>query len=395
MNTDHPIIVIGCGGLGSAAAYWLARSAGSAVLGLEQFRLGHDRGASQDHSRIIRLAQHQDAYAVLAPAAYDAWHEVEAASGVELIIPTGGLVIEDVVRRDRARTGTRNIRGYAEVMARHDAEFEILCPDELMARWPQFRLAGTEEALYQHQSGIVDARRANAVHIALARGYGAQIVDDCPVLAVRPLGHRLEVVTAEEHYLAERVVITADAWTNHLLAGLGRQLPLTVTQEQVTYYATANLADFSPRRFPVFMWHGEHNFYGFPIHGEVATKLGQHMGGPEVTAGTRTFIPDPVRQDRQRAFLAEHLPGFGGPELYTKTCLYTIPPDQNFVLDRVPEHPNVSVAVGAGHAFKFASLIGSVLADLALHGKTSQPIDSFSLDRPALTDPSFPRSFHV
>jgi sarcosine oxidase len=395
VNRDHPLIVIGCGGLGSAAAYWLARRAGPGVLGLEQFRLGHDRGASQDHSRIIRLAQHQDAYAALAPAAYDAWHEVEAASEIELVIPTGGLVIEDVAVRDRARTGSRNIRGYTEVMARHGASFEVLTADELMARWPQFRLAGTEEAVYQHQSGIVDARRANAVHIALARGHGARIVDDCPVLAVHPRGEQVEVVTAGERYLAERVVIAADAWTNHLLAGLGRQLPLTVTQEQVTYYATPNLADFSPGRFPVFMWHGKHNFYGFPVHGEVATKLGQHMGGPQVTAATRTFVPDPVRQDRQRAFLAEHLPGFGGPELYTKTCLYTIPPDQNFVLGTLPEHPNVSVAVGAGHAFKFAALIGSVLADLALHGKTSHPIDSFALDRPALTDPSFPRSFHV
>ncbi|MGH8921172.1 MAG: FAD-dependent oxidoreductase, partial [Actinomycetes bacterium] len=145
----------------------------------------------------------------------------------------------------------------------------------------------------------------------------------------------------------------------------------------------------------VFMWHGAHNFYGFPVYGEVATKLGQHLGGPEVTAETRTFVADPQRQARQRAFLAEHLPGFGGPELYTKTCLYTIPPDQNFVLDTVPGHPNVSVAVGAGHAFKFASLIGSILADLALHGKTAHPIDAFRLDRPALTDPAFGRRFHV
>ncbi len=395
MNTDHPIIVIGCGGLGSAAAYWLARSAGAAVLGLEQFSLGHDRGASEDHSRIIRLAQHQDAYAVLAPAAYEAWQEVEAASGVQLVLRSGGLVIEDVTRRDPAKTGSRNIGGYAEVMTRHGADFELLAPGELMARWPQFRLHGTEEAIYQPQSGIVDARRANAVHIALARAHGARIVDDCPVLAVHPRGERVEVVTAEETYLAERLVITADAWTNQVLAGLGLQLPLTVTQEQVTYYATPNLADFSPARFPVFMWHGEHNFYGFPVYGEVATKLGQHMGGHEVTARTRTFAPDPVRQDRQRAFLAEHLPGFGGPELYTKTCLYTIPPDQNFVLDTVPNHPNVSVAIGAGHAFKFASLIGSVLADLALHSKTSHPIESFSLERPALTDPTFPRGFHA
>ena len=395
MNTDHPLVVIGCGGLGSAAAYWLARRAGAAVLGLEQFALGHDRGASQDHSRIIRMAQHQDAYARLAPAAYDAWHEVEAASDVQLVIPTGGLVIEDVAVRDPTATGNRNIRGYAEVMARHGADFEMLAPDEVMARWPQWHLSGTEKAIYQPQAGIVDARRANATHLALARGHGARILDGCPVLALRPRSEGVEVVTADETYLAERVIVTADAWTNEVLAGLGHQLPLTVTQEQVTYYATPNLAEFSPRRFPVFMWHGEHNFYGFPVHGEVATKLGQHMGGHPVTAGTRTFVADPVREERQRAFLARHLPGFGGPQLYTKTCLYTIPPDQNFVLDTLPDHPNVAVAIGAGHAYKFASLIGSILADLALHGKTSHPIDEFRLDRRALTDPSFPRSFHV
>lgn len=395
MNTNHPLIVIGCGGLGSAAAHWLAQEAGDGVLGLEQFRLGHHRGASQDHSRIIRLAQHQDAYADLAPAAYDAWHEVEAASDVQLLIETGGLVIEDVAVRDPARTGTRNIRGYASVMERHGVDVELLTPDEVMARWPQFHLSGTEETMYQCRSGLIDAAKANATHIALARAAGATILDEQPVTALRPHGSWVEVVTAEETYRAERVVITADAWTNDLLGDLGLHLPLTVTQEQVTYYATPHLAEFSPRRFPVFMWHGEHNFYGFPVHGEVATKLGQHMGGHEVTATTRTFEPDAVRQERQRAFLAEHLPRFGGPELYTKTCLYTIPPDQHFVLDTLPDQPNVAVAIGAGHAFKFASLIGQILADLALHGKTGHPIDEFRIDRPALTDPAFTRRFHV
>lgn len=213
-------------------------------------------------------------------------------------------------------------------------------------------------------------------------------------------GNHVEVVTDDEVYRADHVVVAADARTNEVLDGLfdqvGRpQLPLTVTQEQVTYYATPNLIDFSPERFPVFMWHGAENFYGFPVHGEVATKLGQHMGGQEVTADSRTYEPDPVRRKRQEEFLAEHLPGFGGPELYTKTCLYTIPPDQNFVLDTVPGCPRVSVAVGAGHAFKFASLLGRILADLAMTGATRHPIDAFALDRPALTDPSFPRSFHV
>ncbi len=395
MNSSHPIVVIGCGGLGSAACHWLAQEAGSAVLGLEQFELGHVRGASQDHSRIIRLAQHQDAYADLAPDAYAAWDAVERASGVTLHVRTGGLVIEDVAVRDAATTGTRNVAGYEEVMRRHGVEFERLTAGEIMQRWPQFRLAGDEQGIYQAESGLVDAGKANAVHLALARAAGATIRDRTPVLALRPRGDRVEVVTAGETYLAEKVVITADAWTNTLLAGLGRQLPLTVTQEQVTYYATPNLREFAPDRFPVFMWHGRDNFYGFPVYGEVATKLGQHNGGHVVTAETRSFEPDPVRVQRQRDFLAEHVPGFLGPGLYTKTCLYTLPPDQNFVLDTVPEHPNVAVAVGAGHAFKFASLLGRVLTDLALRGKTGYPVDEFALDRPALTDPHFERSFHV
>ncbi|WP_368668628.1 FAD-dependent oxidoreductase, partial [Myxococcus sp. AB025B] len=141
------------------------------------------------------------------------------------------------------------------------------------------------------------------------------------------------------------------AWTNQVLASCGVELPLTVLQEQVTYYATPHLAEFAPSRFPVFMFHGEHNFYGFPVYGEVTTKLGQHMGGHETTAEDRTFEPDPVRQKRYEMFVEQHLPRFGGPELYTKTCLYTVPPDQNFILDSVPGHPQIVVANGAGHAY--------------------------------------------
>jgi sarcosine oxidase len=395
MNTDYRVIVIGCGGIGSAAAYWLGQAAGSSVLALEQFPLGHDRGASQDHSRIIRLAQHQDAYADLAPAAYATWHAVEQASGVRLVTKTGGLVIEDGRDRDAARTGTRNIRGYVDTFERHGVDYELLDADALMRRWPQFVLSGSEQALYQQDSGIVDARRANATHVALARGLGVQVLDNCPVRAIRPRGDGVEVVTDGETFRADRLVVTADAWTNDVLRGLGVRIPLTVTQEQVTYYGTPNLYDFAPERFPVFMWHGAHNFYGFPVYGEVATKLGQHMGGHEVTAQTRDFVPDPDRRERQREFLADHIPGFLGPELYTKTCLYTIPPDQNFVLDTVPGHPQVSVAVGAGHAYKFASLLGRILSELALDGRSRYPLDTFRFDRPALTDPSFARSFHV
>ncbi|GAA4847492.1 N-methyl-L-tryptophan oxidase [Actinomycetospora corticicola] len=388
-------VVIGLGGLGSAALYRLATELGPGVLGLEQFELGHSRGASQDHSRIIRLAQHQPQYAALASAAYKAWDEVEGESGQQIVTRTGGLVIEDRAARRGAATGSRNIEGYTAMFDRFGYAYEVLDADELVARWPQFTVTGDVQALYQHESGIVDAARANAVHLALARAHGAEVRANTPVRSVRPDGEGVVVETDTATIRAERVVVAADAWTNQVLADTGLQLPLTVLREQVTYYSTPHLAEFAPSRFPVFMWHGAHNFYGFPVYGEVATKLGQHMGGEETTADTRSFVPDDVRRERYAAFLSHHVPRFLGPELYSKTCLYTVPPDQNFILDRLPDHPQIVVANGAGHAYKFAALIGSLLADLALDRGPSQPIDAFTLDRPALTDPSFPRSFHV
>ncbi|TIC81919.1 N-methyl-L-tryptophan oxidase [Nocardioides sp. GY 10127] len=389
----YRLVVVGVGGVGSAACYWGAR-AGGGVLGLEKFELGHSRGASQDHSRIIRLAQHEEPYASLAPHAYTTWAEVEAEAGMSLVQVTGGLVIEDVEARRGLDTGSRNIEGYTAAFRAHGVPFEVLDAEQLAARWPQFVPGGSEVAIWQESSGLVDAGRANATHVALARARGAEVRDQSPVRAVRPTPRGVEVVLDDETILADRVVLAADAWTNEVLPEGSPALPLRVTQEQVTYYSTPHLREFAPEQFPVFMWHGDHNFYGFPVYGEVATKLGEHLGGHDVTGDTRTFEPDPVRRERQRAFLARHLPRFLGPELYTKTCLYTIPPDQNFVVSPLPEDPRVVVFVGAGHAYKFASLLGRTLVELALDGRTPMPVDAFALDRPALRDPAFAAHYH-
>lgn len=396
MRPTHQTAVIGLGGIGSAALFWSTRQGDpGGVIGFEREGLGHDRGASDDHSRIIRLVQHQEPYASLAPDAYRAWAEVERESGQRLVVRTGGLVFEAVDERRELDTGTRNIDGYARLLRQHGVPFELLSPDAVTERWPQFRLDGTERVLYQAESGLVDARRATATHLALARAAGAEVRTRTPVRAVRPAAEGVEVVTDDGVTCAERVIIAADARTNEVLPAGQPPLPLLVTQEQVTYYATPWIREFAPESFPVFMWHGRDNFYGFPVYGEVATKLGQHLGGSPVTADTRTFDPDPVREARQRDFLAAHIPRFAGPELYTKTCLYTLPPDQNFVLGPLPGEPRVAVFVGAGHAFKFASLLGKILAGLVADGKTSYPVDEFRIDRPALTDPAFVPSYHV
>ena len=171
----------------------------------------------------------------------------------------GGLVIEDRDARASIDSGTRNIEGYIRVFDQHGVDYEVLDADTVMARWPQFRLGGGERAIYQAESGIVEAARANATHVALARAHGATVREHVTVRALRPDGGGVVVETDEQAYHADRVVVTTEAWTNQVLAACGVRLPLTVAQEQVTYYATPHLAEFSTARFPVFMWLGEHN----------------------------------------------------------------------------------------------------------------------------------------
>jgi sarcosine oxidase len=390
MKTAYEFIVVGVGGLGSAAAYWLARIAGREVLALEQFRIGHDNGASQDHSRIIRLSYHTPEYTALTPHTYTAWSEVEAEAGLQLVVRTGGL--------DVAPAGsTELVDGYAGSMRAAGIPFEELSAAEAGARWPQWRLYDGDRVLYQPESGLVDARRAIQTHVALARAHGATVLDERAVRRIRPVGEVVEVVTDAGTFTCAKLLVTADAWTNQVLDGAGVSIPLTVTQEQVTFFATPNLRDFAPDRFPIWIWHGGDGgyFYGFPVYGEIATKAGEDVGGDVVTPETRTYTPNPRPHDRLVRFLEERIPGSLGPELYTKTCLYTMTPDRNFVLDRLPEHPQVSVGLGAAHGFKFSCLLGQILADLAVEGETRYPIAPFTLNRPALTDPTFAPAFRL
>jgi sarcosine oxidase len=389
MKRAYEFIVVGCGGIGSAAAYWLARIAGSEVLALEQFHIGHDNGASQDHSRIIRLSYHAPEYTALTPHTYSAWQEVEEESGVQLVLKTGGL---DIAPEDATA-----LEGYAQAMRAAGIPFDSLSAREAMERFPQFRLDPTDRALYQAESGLVDPRKALQTQVALARAHGATVLDNTAVRRVTPVGDGVEVETDAGVFTASRLVVTADAWTNQVLAGTGTQYPLTVTQEQVTYFDTPNLRDFAPDRFPIWIWHGEASgwFYGFPVYGEVATKAGEDVGGDVVTPETRTFTPNERPHQRLTAFLEKYIPGSLGPVLYTKTCLYTMTPDRNFIIERLPQHPQIAVALGAAHGFKFSCLLGQILADLAVEGDTRYPIAPFSSQRPAIQDPDFVPAFNL
>jgi sarcosine oxidase len=379
VKSDWDAVVVGLGGIGSAAAYWLSERLGDRVLGLEQFELGHGNGASQDHSRIIRLSYHRPDYVRLAKRAYETWAEVEAASGVQVVTRTGGL---DVAPRDAAIP----LDDYTRSMDAEGVPFERLDAAEIMARWPQWRLGDEHHGLYQAASGLADPNRGNAAHQRLARAHGATLLDRTPVTSLRHAGGEIEVTTPGGTFRAGTVVLAADAWTNELLAAFDRRLPLTVTKEQVTYFASGDPQAFAPDRFPIWIWMDEPCFYGFPTYGEPGPKAAQDVGGEPTTPATRTFERDEAALERVTAFLDRHLPGMTGPEIYTKSCLYTLTPDRDFVVDRLPEAPNVLVALGAAHAYKFASVLGRVVAEMATDGATPSAgeIESFRIDRPIL-----------
>lgn len=381
-------MVLGLGGIGSAAAYWLSRSCDGDVVGVDQFPLGHDRGGSEDHSRIIRLSYHTPGYVELAQAAYDAWEEVEVDSGEPVILTTGGL--------DLAPGGAAiGLDDYTKSLEAAGVAFELLDCDEIGRRWPQWRLEDDVIGLYQERSGIAMASRANRVHRDLARRQGATLIEQSPVSSIREAGGEVEVETTDGRYRAETLIIAAGAWTNRLLSHFGVSYPLEVTLEQVVYVAPSDPAAFHPRRFPVWIWMDEPCFYGFPIFGEPAVKLGWDRCGVPTDPDTRDFVPRPEVTGALLDFASRRLPAVDGAVRMEKTCLYTLTPDRDFVIGPVPGHQRVLVAVGAGHAFKFASLIGRVLAELATTGTTEIDLTPFSPARPILREVDPARTYMV
>jgi sarcosine oxidase len=388
VKRDYEYIVVGLGGFGSGAAYWLARQAGAEVLGLEQFELGHVRGESQDHSRIIRLSYHTPGYVELAKHAFAAWREVERDAGESLILRTGGL---DLGPADSAIP----LRNYSESMDAAGVEYETLDAGEIMRRWPPFRLTDDIQGLFQPESGIAMAAKGNATHQRLALAHGATLRDRSPVESISAHDGELHIRSSGLEYRCRQLIIAAGAWSNTILDHFDTRLPLTVTQEQVTYFASPRLADFQPDRFPIWIWMDDPCFYGFPVFGEPGPKVGQDAGGKEVTAESRTFDTDADALERVQGFLKRYLPSALGPILYTKSCLYTLTPDRDFVLDRLPDNPQVLVAIGGGHGFKFASLVGRILADMACDGDTALNIQPFRIDRPILQQENPPRNYMV
>lgn len=383
---EREVAVVGLGGLGSATAYWLARR-GVSVIGFEQFELGHVRGASHDHSRIIRRSYHTPGYVELTADAYAAWEAVERDGDTTIVTRTGGV--------DLFPPGAVIApEPYRDSLDAVGVPYEWIDAAEIRRRWPAFArgtlVADGVMGLVSADTGIVPAGPGTAVLQRLATAHGAELRAHTPVVRIEPSGGEVDVVTRSGRVRCGAVVVCADAWTNRLLEPLGHRIGMATTREQVSYFPTADLHDLRPGRFPVWIWMDDPSFYGFPTFGpsEVADRLkgSEDCGGDEVDPDTRSFEPDPVMEQRLATFMSGLVGDrFAAPS--TTTCLYTLTADRDFVVDRLPDHPNVCVGLGAAHGFKFAAWFGRTLADLATGGASDPALAPFAVDRPALSQP--------
>lgn len=369
---EFDVAVVGMGALGSAAAYHLA-SKGARVVAFEQFELGHVRGASHDTSRIVRTSYGAPQYVRFAQSAYRDWAHLEQQTGERLLSITGGVVFLPT-------DGPYDAADFTSSLTDVGVPHEVLTPAEVHARWPQFAVPERVQTIYTADSGIAHAARTVATLQMHARLRGAVIRDLTPVTALEPGPDGIVVRTGHgdtRDIRARKVVLATDAWTNELLRPLGAEIPLIVMQEQVTYFKPEDPAPFDASRFPVWIWEDEQCFYGFPTYGEPTIKAARDQSDNLMTPQERTYEPSAELTAELAGFVNRTIPA-SGPALRTVTCQYAITPNRNFVLGPLVEHPDILVALGAGHAFKFTPAIGRVLAELALHGETSDDISTFA-----------------
>ena len=379
MAQHFDAIVVGAGGVGSAAAYYLAK-AGQRVLLLEQFEINHRKGSSYGHSRVIRYTYDSPIYVELMRAAYPLWFSLQAEAQEQLYVKTGGLDF-----------GSPDIDTFQALQVSMDAanlDYEYLSRGEIYKRYPQFALKEGMAGLFHADSGLLRASRCVLAHLRLAQERGAIVMDQTPVLKVIPRENGVEVQTAKERFTSDRIILTAGSWAKGLLAEQGIDLPLKIMPCQLGFYQTNQPTAFEPGTFPVFFAHMNGPYgempYGIPHEDpNIGIKVTTFYGWDTVNTPEEVdYTPSEQWTKNIRDFAREYIPGAAGPLVSTRRCLYTLTPDKDFIVDRHPRYPQVVIGAGfSGHGFKFTTLMGKMLADIAVEGSTPHDTSLFKVSR--------------
>ena len=370
-DTPYDVIVVGVGGAGSAALFHTARR-GIRVLGLEQFEIPHTHGSSHGQTRIIRLAYWEHlSYVPLLRRSFELWRELEELASERLLITTGSI--------DAGAPEGRPIRGVLEACGRFDLPHEVFDSSALHRRFPGYCLPPNLAAVFQPDGGILLPERCTIAHANAARRLGAEVRIHERVVDWDTMGEHILVRTNRSTYATRRLIVTAGPWAGKVVGEL--QGLLEVERQVVMWTRPRALDHFLPDAFPVFYLHGdEGSFYGVPVIADAGFKIGKYHH--------RRQIVDPDAVDRTcdagdeavlRQAIRRYFPEADGPTASLETCLFTNTADEHFIIDALPADRRVAVASAcSGHGFKFCSVVGEILADLALDGGTRHDISLFA-----------------
>ena len=380
MNRSDDVIVLGLGAVGSATAMHLA-GRGLRVRGFDQYAPPHNLGSSHGRSRIFRQAYFEDTrYVPMLLRAHELWRKLERDAGQSLLHTTGALVL--------GLPGGELVARSAESARQFHLPHHVLEAAELRRRYPIFEVPDHSQVLFEQNAGYLVPEDCIVQQLRQAQKHQAQLHLNEPVIAwsAEAGDTGVTVRTAAGTYSAERLIITAGPWAPQILAGL--HLPLRVTRQVLCWFAPkGGVQDFRPDRCPIYIFEappGQMPLYGFPLTGpeDEGVKVALHGSDETCTPQTVERGVRPEDESTMRERLATTVPRLAGRLLHAETCLYTMTPDEHFILDTHPQHAAVTLLSGlSGHGFKFAVVLGEVLADLAMHGKSSFDLSLFSLTR--------------
>ncbi|NIP87208.1 MAG: N-methyl-L-tryptophan oxidase [Planctomycetales bacterium] len=376
-RAPYDVIVLGLGGVGSAALFQLALR-GARVLGIDQFAPPHARGSSHGHTRIIRQAyfEHPD-YVPLVRSACQLWQKLERRTGRQLYHQVGLLEV--------GSPRGKLIPGVLHSAACHGLAVQQLTAADVARDYPAFTLPADTVAVFERDAGYLLVEDCVEAHLQEAVACGAHIRTHTVVRQWRADGGGVHVASEDAHWKADHLVITAGAWAGELLAQLN--VPLRVLRKHLHWYATADSRYRAERGCPLFFYEtAEGCFYGFPQIDSRGVKIAEHSGG-ELVADPGKVARDVDSGDRLRVerFLQTHLPSVSTQPTDHAVCLYTMSPDEHFLVDRHPHQPQVVFAAGlSGHGFKFAPVLGQALAEMVLDGQTGLPMEFLHAQRAGL-----------
>ncbi|KAG4077284.1 hypothetical protein HA402_009913 [Bradysia odoriphaga] len=384
MDCDrYEVIIIGGGVMGSAAAYYLSKCLGKRVLLIEQYDLLHRRGSSHGDSRIIRKTYPQEHYTELMLDAYELWSLAEKEAETRVFTKTGGLDISD---RDN-----RQIKQLLQSAEKYNVPVKVLTPSQVNEKFPSVTIPDDCIGVYSPDSGILNAMKAVAMFHHLAKMNGCTVKDNMPVMNIRQVtvGTRIETIVETNNGLnfkCAQCIVTAGSWTTKLLKSVNLNLPLRVIQTTVAYWPVDNPSVYSSTVFPVFINYSDDALvYGFPAHEfPNMIKCCAHFG-PDVDPDSRDFLPGMDDLNNIVApFIKRTFQGVTAVPKKSESCMYTMTPDEDFIIDELPGLPGVFVGCGfSGHGFKLAPIVGKILSDLALRRPHPYPKNRsvFSIER--------------